>query len=118
MRGPNIRYQEMWTKRGRSTDGRGRVGTRAGRWAAYTPLSTGNQLHSTPTKQSARRLSPLSLEPRRFLGAAGHVARAVRMRPGPGEVAAGDNQVLLANGAPVEPTFQDLAHPGRVARLG
>jgi hypothetical protein len=48
----------------------------------------------------------LFLEPRRFLRAAGDVARAVRMRPGPGEVTAGDNQVFLADGAPLEPAFQ------------
>src|ERR1043166_9708190 len=49
--------------------------------------------------------SPLSLEPRRCLRVAGHVASAVRMRPGPGEVAAGDNQVFLANGTALEPAF-------------
>ena len=61
---------------------------------------------------------PLSLEPRRFLGAAGHVARAVRMRPGPGEVATGDDQVFLADGTTLEPAFQNLAHAGCIACLG
>lgn len=62
--------------------------------------------------------SPLSFESRRFPRAASDVASAVRMRPGPGELAACDNQVFLPNGMPLEPAFQNLAHPGRVARLG
>jgi len=60
----------------------------------------------------------LLLESRRFLRAAGDVAGAVRVRSRPGEFAAGDDQVLLANGTALEPAFQNLTYPGRVAGLG
>ena len=40
------------------------------------------------------------------------------LRPGPGELAASDNQVFLADGTPLEPAFQNLAHAGCITRLG
>src|SRR5215210_965253 len=56
-------------------------------------------------------------EPGRFVGAAGGVAGAVGVGAGSGELAAVDDQVLLADRAAVEPALEDLAHPGGVAGL-
>jgi hypothetical protein len=113
--GPISGGRSMWTNgEDRPVEGQW------GRWALghLHAAVDGKPKHSTPTKQSARRLSSLSLEPRRFLRAASNVASAVRMRPGPGKVAAGHDQVFLANGTALEPALQNLADPGRVARLG
>ena len=57
------------------------------------------------------------LEASSFAGAAGGVARAVRMSPGAGECAAVDDQVFLSYRTTVEPALQDLAYSGRIAGL-
>ena len=53
-----------------------------------------------------------------FLGAAGGVARLVGVCAGPGQAAAVDDQVVLADRSVLEPAFQHLAGAGGVARLG
>jgi len=45
------------------------------------------------------------------------LANAVGMRPGAGQLAAIDDQVLLANRATLKPAFKDLPGPGCVAGL-
>ena len=45
------------------------------------------------------------------------LANAVGMRPGAGQLAAIDDQVLLANRATLKPAFKDLPGPGGVAGL-
>ena len=58
-----------------------------------------------------------ALEAGGLLGAAGRVAGAVGVGAGAGELAAVDDQVLLADRAAVEPALEDLAGAGRVAGL-
>ncbi len=63
------------------------------------------------------RPGSIALEAGGLLGAAGRVALAVGVRAGAGELAAVDDQVLLADRPAVEPALEDLARAGRVARL-
>src|SRR5437867_8805491 len=57
------------------------------------------------------------LEACRFVGAAGGVARAVRMSAGAREHAAIDDQVLLTYRTTVEPALEDLPRSRRIAGL-
>src|SRR5690349_22129157 len=57
------------------------------------------------------------LEAGRFLRSARRIAGLVGMRARPGELAALDDQVLLADGPVLKPALQDLPGPRRVARL-
>ena len=64
-------------------------------------------------RREAERARSAGPEARRLVRAAGGVAGAVGVRAGAGELAAVDDQVLLADRAPVEPALEDLARARR-----
>ena len=66
-------------------------------------------------RAAARRAT--ILEARRFVGASGGVAGAVRMSAGARQRAAIDDQVFLADRTTIKPALQDLADAGRIAGL-
>ena len=77
------------------------------------PFAT--QFSGAPIHRACYALS--FFEPCRFLRATSGVPSAVRMGTHPSQLAAVDDQVLIADGTIAEPALQDFAHPGGVARL-
>src|SRR5215510_12392288 len=70
------------------------------------------------TKPDRRACCALSFfEPYRFLRATSVVPSAVRVRTHPSQLAAVNDQVLIAYGTTAEPALQDFAYPCGVARL-
>ena len=94
-------------------------GPRAGHLVPVSAVRLTRDRGPTKTTRSDPRAccARSSFEPYCFLRATSGVARAVRMRTHPNQLAALNDQVLIADRTAAEPALQDFAHSRGVARL-